>query len=144
MAVAKSLDYRHLAPWACMTMAPLRCAAKFIPSFPWIAPPPPHAVHPGTMQGKKGSNFAIWQPCESPLTNLFAPRTTTVPSPLSLSSPPTQATVTLQSPRAALSRPTSNSVSHVDDSEPGKLSTTVFSLYFVVYFEPMRSRDVPI
>ena len=42
---------------------------NLIPSFPWIAPPhpPPSAPKPYTLaqsKERKGSNFAIWQPCQ--------------------------------------------------------------------------------
>ena len=45
-------------------MAPLRYAAKFDPfiSFPWIAPPPSTLAQ---SKERKGSNFAIWQPCRN-------------------------------------------------------------------------------
>ena len=68
-------------------------------------------------------------------TNLFEPRTTTSPFPFSLSSS-LQATVTLQSPRAALSSPTLNSVSHVEDSEPAASGKCV--VYFVVCFRTLQ------
>ena len=32
-----------------------------IPSFPWIAPPTPSTL--AQSKERKGSNFAIWQPC---------------------------------------------------------------------------------
>ena len=49
-------------------MAPLRYAAKFDPFLGLRL----HALHPGRVEGveaqskeRKGSNFAIWQPCGS-------------------------------------------------------------------------------
>ena len=41
MVIAKFVDYISTALRGWRTMAPLRCAAKLIPSFPWIALPRP-------------------------------------------------------------------------------------------------------
>ena len=37
---------------------------NLIPSFPWIAPPHPPPL--AQSKERKGSNFAIWQPCVQP------------------------------------------------------------------------------
>ena len=42
-------------------MAPLRCAAKFDPFFALDCAPTPSTL--AQSKERKGSNFAIWQPC---------------------------------------------------------------------------------
>ena len=48
-------------PLGFWTMAPLRCAAKFDPFLSLDCAPTPSTL--AQSKERKGSNFAIWQPC---------------------------------------------------------------------------------
>ena len=50
-------------------MAPLRCAAKFDPFLSLDCAPMPST--PAQSKDRKGSNFAIWQPCAQAATALL-------------------------------------------------------------------------
>ena len=62
MAVATYLDRMCLALRAPGLWLRYAALQNFIPSFPWIAPPPSTLAQ---SKERKGSNFAIWQPCPS-------------------------------------------------------------------------------
>ena len=59
----KSFRSYVFGPSGYWTMAPRYATLQnFIPSFPWIAPPPTPSTLAQSKE-RKGSNFTIWQPC---------------------------------------------------------------------------------
>ena len=60
MAIDRFLDRMCLALWDSGLWLRYATLQNLIPFSLW-APTP---FHPGTIQGRKGSNFAIWQPCD--------------------------------------------------------------------------------
>ena len=64
MAIAGFLESYVFCPSGFSTMAPLHCAAKFDPFLSLDCAPTPSTL--AQSKERKGSNFAIWQPCCSP------------------------------------------------------------------------------
>ena len=61
MAIAGFLESYVFGPSGFWTMAPLRYAAKFDPFLSLDCAPTPSTL--AQSKERKGSNFAIWQPC---------------------------------------------------------------------------------
>ena len=61
MAIARFLESYVFGPLGFWTMAPLRCAAKLDPFLSLDCAPAPSTL--SQSKERKGSNFAIWQPC---------------------------------------------------------------------------------
>ena len=73
LAIAKFLDRMCLALWASGLWLRYTMLQNLITSFPWIAPT---ASTLAQSKERKGSNFAIWQPCLPfmlPTCSLLAP-----------------------------------------------------------------------
>ena len=63
MAIVRFLDRTYVfGPLGFWTMAPLRYAAKFDPFLSLDCAPTPSTL--AQSKERKGSNFAIWQPCD--------------------------------------------------------------------------------
>ena len=72
MAIARFLDRMRLTLQASGLWLCYATLQNLIPSFPWIAPPVPHTLHPGAIQGKEGITFCHLATLTSHLSILIA------------------------------------------------------------------------